>query len=307
MSETYQPDGQFVDRLEWQLASEYRRTNRLKPSPGKIAVSRKVMAMTLVAGILVTGVAMTKAADFIKDSWRKKIEIARAETEIQVKEAHLAATGEMESRAKMRYSNGLIREEEYMTARLASESAALDLKRSRLNLDEVRMSGVGPRDELYSPLVGGRDFVSERLQLEIKQIDLYLELLKTHTERVKQLVEENMVQEGEMDHIQADITAQTVITEKIQKRLDLRKRFLDGEFTAREVEIKDRMIGAERSLQLAQSNVDSLKQQLKRLETLQTQGMTSQTEIQQLQYALEAAQAELRLATLEIEVLEQIK
>jgi hypothetical protein len=266
-----------------------------------------MVAIALIAGILVTGVAMTKAADYIKDSWRKKIEIARAETDIQVKKAHLAAMGEMESMAKMRFSDELIHEEEYRATQLASDCAVLDLKRSQLNLDEVRMSGVTPRDELYAPMVGGRDFVSERLQLEKKQIVLHLELLETHTRRVKQLVEQNLAHRDQMDLIQRDIDAQRVKTDKIQKRLDLRKRFLDGESTAREVEIEDRMIGAERSLQLAQSKLDSLKQQLKRLETLETQGMISPTETQQLRYALDAAQAKMRLAALEMEVLEQIK
>ena len=110
-----------------------------------------------------------------------------------------------------------------------------------------------------------------------------------------------------MDLIQRDIDAQRVKIEKIQKRPDLRESFLDGESTASEVEIENRMIGAERSLQLAQSKVDSLKHQLKRLETLETQGMISPTETQQLRYALDAVQVELRFAALEMEVLEQIK
>ena len=67
------------------------------------------------------------------------------------------------------------------------------------------------------------------------------------------------------------------------------------------------MIGAERSLQLAQSKVAFLKQQLKRYESLEAQRMISPTETQKLLYALDGAQAELRLAALEMEVLEQIK
>ncbi|MDH5466582.1 MAG: hypothetical protein OEY25_04115 [Candidatus Aminicenantes bacterium] len=307
MSEIYEPDGQFLERLEWQLSSEYRRTNRLKPSSGKIAVPRRMVAITCMVGILMTGVAMIKAAEYIQDSWRKKIEIARAETEVKLKKAHLESTREMASRAEMRFSNGLVREEEYRVIQIAAKRAELDWNKSLLNLDEVKASGAAPRNELYAPEVGGRDFVSERLKIEIKEIELDLELFRSRVERLKQLVEKGLVQGDEFGLIQSEIAARKVTIDKIQKRLDLRKRFVAGEITAQEVEIKDRMTIAERNLHLAQSMVDSLSEQLKRLKTLETKGMISPLEIKQMQYALDAAQAELELATLEMDVLKKLK
>ncbi len=97
MSKNYEPENQFLERLEWQLSSEYRRTSRLKSSPEKIALSRRLVAVSLMVGILMTGVAMIKATEYIKDSWRRKIEIARIETEVKLKEAHLESTREMVS------------------------------------------------------------------------------------------------------------------------------------------------------------------------------------------------------------------
>ena len=89
MSKRFEPDTQFVDRLEWQLATEFRRREHLKPAPGRIAVPRSLAVISLVAGVLLLGVAATKAADLIKDSWRKKIEVARLETEVKIKTALL--------------------------------------------------------------------------------------------------------------------------------------------------------------------------------------------------------------------------
>ncbi len=109
MTKTYEPDSRFVERLEWQLASEYRRTNRLKPSSGKVVVPRRMVAVALLVGVLTTGVAVIKAAEYIKDSWRKGIEIARVGTEVQLKKAHLESTREMAARAETRASIGAIR------------------------------------------------------------------------------------------------------------------------------------------------------------------------------------------------------
>jgi hypothetical protein len=307
MSKSYEPDSQFVERLEWQLSSEYRRTNRLKSSSGKISFSRRIVAIAGIVGTLMAGVTVIKAAEYIKDSWQKKIEIARVETEVKLKKAHLESTREIESRAKMRFSNGLIREEEYRVIKLAAEKAGLDLKKSELNLDEVKVSGVIPRNELYAPVVGGRDFVSERLKVERKEVELDLELFMRRLERFKQLVEKDMVRGDRLDDIYAVVAARKVTIDKIQKRLDLRKRFVAGEITAHEVEIKGRITVAERNLHLAKARVDSLKEQLKRLKNLETRGLISQTEIKSLQYTLNTAQAELELATLEMDVLEKIK
>ncbi len=307
MNEMYEPDNQFLERLEWQLSSEYRRANSLKTSSGKVAVPRMGVALSLVLGLLVTGVAVTKAADYIRDSWRKKIELARAETEVKLGKAHLESVKAVESKAELRVSSGLIREDEYLIMKLAAERADLDLKRSQLNLDEVKITGEVPRNELYAPKVRGRDFVSERLKIEKKEVELNLEQLRSHRTRIQQLTKENLVSKQGLDLIQADIAGQDMMIKKIQERLDLRKSFLSGEVTAQEIEIKGRLIAAERNLHLAQTRVDTLKQQLVRLKDLETQGKISSLEVKVLQYGLDAAQAELKLAVLEKDVLKAIK
>jgi multidrug resistance efflux pump len=307
MSKTYEPDSQYVERLEWQLSSEYRRANRLKSFSGKIAVPRGMVAIAVVVGILMTGVAVTKAADYIKDSWRKKIEVARIETDILMKKAHHEFAAELALQAKERFSNGLIREEEYLTIKLAADRAQLDRQRSQLNLDEVNMSGEAPRNELYAPLVGGRDFVSDRLMLEKKDLEMEIYLLMRHLKRYKQLAETGLIQNHELEQVQTESASQELRLDKLLKRLDLRISFLEGELTAQEVEIQDRMTAAERNLHLAQTKVKFLKEQLERLEKLESLGTVTHMEVLQLQYAFDAAKAELNLASVEMNVLRNIK
>ncbi|MBE0712969.1 MAG: hypothetical protein IH583_11345 [Candidatus Aminicenantes bacterium] len=307
MTKTYEPDSKFVERLEWQLASEYRRANRLKAAPGKVAVPRRMVAVTLVAGVLLAGVAAIKAADYIKDSWRKGLEIARVGTEVQLKKAHLESTREMAARAETLASSGLIREEESHVLKLGVEKAALDLDKSLLNLDEVKASGVAPRDELYAPVMGGRDFVSERLKIQIRGDEGDLELLGSRLDRSKRLVEVGVVSVGDLDLIQAEIAARMAMIDETRKRIDLRKRYVAGEVSAQEVEIGDRMAVAEKNLRQAQTKVDSLMKQMERSEAQEALGLVSPRETSQLRYALDAAQAELKLATLEVDVLGRIK
>ena len=307
MNKNYEPDNQFVDRLEWQLSSEFRRANRLKTSSGKIAVSRRIVAIDITIGVLMTGVAVTKAADYIKDSWQKKIEMARVETEVELKKVQLESIREIASYIKARVSNGLIREDEYQAMKIAVKKAELDFKKSQLNLEEVQMSGEIPRNELYAPLVGGRDFVSERLELDKMEIELEIYLISRHLKRIKKLTEEGLIQDHELDQVMTVIANQEAHLDKIQQRLDLRSSFLEGEITAREVEIESRLTAAENHLHHAQSKVDSLEQQLTRFQALEARGAITRSENRQLEFALDAAQAELKLAVLEMDVLKKLR
>lgn len=307
MSKNYEPDSGFLEKLEWQLSSEFRRKNRLKSSAGKIIVSRRMAAVACMAGAVMMGVTVLKAADYIKDSWRKKIEIARAETDLKLSEVYQKSIEARAEKAEIRFSNGLVREDEYRLLNLASRRSELDVEKSRLNLEEVETSGQPPRDELYAPVVGGRDFVSERLAIEIEGIELDLEQLLVHWDRLKNLTENDLVSEDELNAVQSEIAGRDVMIDKIHKKLELRKRFVDGEVSAQEVEIEGRMTAAENNLHRAKSKVDLLNKRLARLKSLEDQAMIDPAELKQMQFALDAAQAELELAVLEKEVLEKVK
>ena len=307
MTKTYEPDSQFVERLEWQLASEFRRTNRLKPSAGKVAVPRRMVVATLLVGVLLTGVAVIKAAEYIKDSWRKKIEVARVETEVKLRKAGLEFTREEASTAKTRFSTGLIQEEEYQVSKLAADKAALDLEISLANQNEVTASGETPRNELYAPVIGGRDFVSERLKVERTELELDLTALKSRAERLERMVKLGVVSADELDQVQGQIVAQSAMLNKAQKRLDLRNRFVLGEAPAREVEISDRIIVAESNLARARKLVEAQKKRLEWMQDREALGLISKSSVQQVQYGLDEARAELSLAALEMEVLGKVK
>lgn len=307
MPKSFEPDSQFVDKLEWQLSSEFRRMSRLKPAVGKVAVPRWVVAFSLAAGVLLMGVAAIKAADSIKGAWRKKIEIARLETDVKLKRAFLEFKRESASKAETQASVGLIRDDEYSAMKLATERSALDLERSLLDLDEVKASGETPRNELYAPAVDGHDFVSERLVIERKVLDLDLGLRRARDERLKQRVDLGLAPHDWLDESLASTAVQEAGIGDIEKRLDLRKQFIAGAMTAEEVEIQDRMTAAERDLRQAQSTVDSLKKRLESLQAKEAVGMISDTEVQQVQFGLDAAQAQLSLALLEKDVLSKLK
>jgi hypothetical protein len=146
MSESIVPDDLFVDRLEWQLASEYRRKQLLGPVRPKIVLPRRVAVTLLIVGLFMSGVTAIKAAEYFKDSWRKKIEIARVETDVRLKEALRESTRQSAARLKHLFSLGLVEPGEDRVADFSVKNAGLAVDKSLLNRDEVGASGASPRD-----------------------------------------------------------------------------------------------------------------------------------------------------------------
>ena len=308
MSSRFEPDDKFVDRLEWQLASEFRRREHLKPAPGRIAVPRSVVALSLAAGVLLMGVAATKAADLIKDSWRKKIEVARLETEVRIKTAFLELKKDRAAQAESRYSIGLVSEDEALVAKLGADRAAADREISVLDLEEAKESGEAPRNEIYAPLVGGRDFVGERLGIEKKALQADLDLRRARTESaLRHQVELGLAPKSALSEFAAMLAGQEAGLEDIENRLALRQRFLAGEISAGEMEIQARMSAAEKELREAQSSIDTIRPRLEDLRAKAAAGLVEIDEVKGWELGLSAAQAKADLALQEIEILKTIR
>ncbi len=308
MSKHIEPDPQFVDRLEWQLASEFRRRDQLKPAPGRIAVPRPVFVLGLAAGVLLLGVAATKAADIIKDSWRKKIEIARLETEVKIKTAFLESWKEWSAQMENKRALGMISNEETLASKSASQEAAAELGRAILDLEEAKASGEAPRNELYAPLVGGRDFVSERLEVEKRSWRFEMDLRRERIEpTLRHRVELGLIPKSDLDDVLAWLSVDEAGIKDIENRLALRRRFLAGEISAGELEIQTRMSAAEKDLSEAQSEIDTVGKGMEDLRAKEAVGLVPNSVVKAAQLALDAAQAKADLAAQVIEILKKIR
>jgi outer membrane protein TolC len=308
MSDRFEPDAKFVDRLEWQLASEFRRREHLKPAPGRIAVPRPIFVIGLAAGVLLLGVAATKAADLLKDSWRKRIEVARLETEVKIKTAFLDFKELRFRQAEEKFKAGLIGADGLHGNRLARGNAVFEVEKALLDLEEVRASGQAPRDELHAPLVDGRDFVSERLEARKRALESDILLRRGRTEGYwKQRFDLGLIAESELEDRRAMVAVQETELEAVETRLGLRRQILSGALSAEQLEIRIRMAEAEKELGAARREIGSMK---KHLDTQQAQflaGLITEEEMRGTRMVLDAAQARAEQALQEIEILKKIR
>ena len=182
----HQPSPEFVSRLENDLGSEYRRLDRLGPidhANGRFGKWIRTAAYTL-AGLLV-GATSVSMAQRIENA--ERIELVRSQVETSAKLA--AESVELNRRALEAVVQaaeiGLTPTSAILSARSRLVEAEADLALAQLDIEELTASGRPVRADISSPRVNGRDFVTERLQIELdaaSQREMHLAQLVEATE-----------------------------------------------------------------------------------------------------------------------------
>lgn len=108
-----------------------------------------------------------------------------------------------------------------------------------------------------------------------------------------------MAPEDEGLSLKAELAARQAFLEEIQGRMELRRRFLEKQVTALEVEIHGRLAEAEKTLKAASARVEELQVKLTELSLKASLGLVPPGEVRALQAELESTKAVMKLASIE--------
>jgi hypothetical protein len=302
MINNHAPKKDFVHRLEEQLTADFRRQERFQNHRQRLKIPRYLGVIILILSSMMAGVVIIKAAEQIKDSWKRELALAQVETALQIKEARLKVVKEIFDSVKEQKAKGLVGDEQLLNVKVAKDHMDLELARAKIDFQEVKATGRAPQNELFAPLVAGEDFVSHRLQLDKKRADLEVELLR---KQMGVQIEQGQVSDGQLEVGNRVLLERKKATQEITYRLQLRTEFLQGKLTPWEVEIKEKLSKARDNLHQAERSHELLKLQLKRMGDLEKAGTIKTQEVNAIQYELTASEAQLRLARLEVSLLQQ--
>ena len=160
------PADEFRAKLEQSIRVAIRRE-----SPAGVATRRRLAPFLRNAAMLAAGVVLgvgTQVASAQVQDARQRSELEAAH-ELDRRMAVMRVQVALEEHARVRQSfeSGALSQQSLLAA--ATELRATQLAVSRIDLDlaEIRLTSVAPRDELWAPLVGKRDFVRERIKLDV--------------------------------------------------------------------------------------------------------------------------------------------
>jgi len=300
MLNKHEPDPGFVQSLEWQLRRELRRSTEVsQPNPA----TRYLKITALMLCSITLGAMAMDTTQQIQESWRSELLEARLEVQLQMARQRLE---------KQIETLGLRSDQDLAHHELAIAEAKAHAEVLELKLEEIRQSGREPLGELSSPLVDGRDFVSERVETRMEAARLRLDVTQRAGEATLQRVEAGLIRNIEGKAAAMSILEAELELQSLSRQLDLRSSYLDSAITAIEAELMLLEEEARTRIMLVNERWRFFNDELQRLQALIEAGMISpvaavdvQTQLAEIESELRQADEELRIVRDELERREQ--
>jgi hypothetical protein len=292
---THRPDAQFREQLEWEVARAFRRRRRLAASQRARSLNHLRAAAIVVVSVALGASATLASAQIRTDARRDSLlDAARADATLAAARVQIARAELAEVSRKVQVgAAGASEERDAQTDLRAMEAQAA---RAQYNIEEITAGSQAPRDDLTAPLVGGRDFVKDRLQLDLmvaQQLLTKREAARADAERRARLGAGSEVAQLEAESAVSRARANLAV---LAERLTLRQEFLQRGTSAEVLARKLNEFQVKQDVMVVQSELSAARARLDLVERQQRVGAASDVDL--LRAQLEVKQRELDLQQL---------
>src|SRR5262245_11028827 len=235
MRDKHVPHEAFVERLESEIGREERRRNAHTTSSGWMQQWSIKSAVALVALVLVSmaaGGAVLAAAYQAQDNERRDALTLSYQRQLTLERDRLKLAQDQLQNAQQRVSMGLGSEDAVSDARVKLIQAESAVKVVQLQLEEIRITKQEPQSQVTSPLVSGRDFVSERWKIEIEVPRTALDAEQKRLATAQRRVDIGVADPSDVSTSRARVIEIEAGIQTFQRKLEIRQQFLKGEFDA---------------------------------------------------------------------------
>lgn len=300
MRDRHDPDPRFLEHLEWQLGRELRRG---RSAAGMTRQGVRVLKIAgLMLGSVALGAAGMGASQQLSEAWRKELLQARLEVQLEQARQRVRMQQETLQLARERVEEGTQEERELMYLEFQIAQAEADAKATELELAEVRNSGREPLGELSSPLVDGRDYVSDRIRVRMDVARRYLDIVRQEQSRTRQMVDAGMVDERELQARSLAALEAELQLEAMRRQLELRRAYLRSEVSAVEAELQSLETEAQNRVTLLQRQLQYYQEELDRVRETVGASSSGAIALSRMETRLAEVEGQLRLANAELDI-----
>jgi hypothetical protein len=291
------PTPEFRAHLESEISRAYRRQIRLgAPGPAREPRRGRLRAVGLLAICVAVGTASGIVSAQARDFARRDslLEAARAELAIMALRLDIARA-QFES-ASQKARIGALDGQGVASAESELRSMETRAARAKLNIEEIEVSSQAPRDELSAPLVNGRDFVTERIRLDLVNAQQQLTLAEGAVGTIEGRVRAGAVSELSRGEAQVHVERARRALAVLAERLSLRREFLEKATPADELsrrleaaQLRQDVRVAEQALALARARAANVDRQ---------RAVGAATELDALRARMDVMEREVELSLL---------
>ena len=300
----HHPDPDFVARLEGQLTTEYRRLERLGDLHGwRPAFGRSVRAAIYILSGLLLGAASVTMAQRAQNAEELGLLQLQASTKVSLAEQEVELNRRVLDDITGQVAAGTMVPTALQSAQAALVGAEARLDLAELDVEEVNAGGGPVRNEITAPLIGGRDFFSERLQIGLDQVSARAPTLEEVIRLAEVRVQAGTADSESLRPLTMERARLAAEAEQMRGALALRQSFLDGSIDAAEAELRHRLLLARTRRQFAEAELAALRAANAKLQEGLAVGVVTQSAAVAMQRDLLQAEAEMQMAEIEVQLI----
>lgn len=232
---SHEPSAEFRAHLEWQIETAMRRESRLAEPVTASAPSGWVRTAIVVLVALAIGGAAGIASERVQDAKTRGQLIENAKSELALMQMRVEmARGEYQD-ARRRFEIGAAPSDTLERTERQLRAMESALNRLKLDIEETERTSAPPRNELNAPLVGDRDFVRDRLKLELDTAQQELTAAEEGVAKAKARFHAGLVPPAALLQADSHLALAKHHMQELRLRFELRQRFLQDQINAEEL------------------------------------------------------------------------
>ena len=258
--------------------------------------------MAVLAGGI-AGVASGRVQDARQRD--RLLETARSEENLARVRLDLVRATYDETRG--RFDVGTADRETLLSVEREMRAMEASLARIHLDVEEIQTTSAPPRNDLDAPLVGRRDFVRERLTLEMGTAQNAMTMAERNVAQAEGRVKVGMAPPAARLQAAAELAKARSHLQLLRATLELRERYLKGEIkrdalmpTMRRTELTFQLDRSQREIEIARQRVDEVRRMV-------DVGQATELDLKRAEVDLLERQVEIQRVQRELEVLGAVK
>jgi hypothetical protein len=305
LNESHEPTPEFLAHLEWQIQTALRREDRLT-SPVSASRRRFGAALLIIAALTTGGIAGI-ASERVQDARQRSQLVEAARSEVTLLNVRLELVRATYEDMRRKFEVGTADREALLSVEREVRALEASLARARLDIQEIEMTSSVPRNDLDAPLVGKRDFVRERLALDMAAAQSGLTTAEQAVAQAQQRIEVGAAPAAARLQPEGELAQARLRMQELRAKLELRQRFLKGEIKAdalasemRRVELTLQRTRSQRELEIARQRVDEVRR-------LFEVGQGTELDVKRAEVELLERQLEIKGIQRELEIIGGVK
>jgi hypothetical protein len=279
------PTAEFREYLEGEITREFRRHRSFA----------RLRLTAVLLGTLAAGTTAGLASAQIRQGAQRDSLLETALSDMALVVLRLEMTKKLMEDFEVRLKAGAVGPSVLANAQSEHRQMEALAARAKLNVDEIRASSLPPRDDLNAPRVGGRDFVAERVQ-----IDLFLAQQRLTAAEQAQAEAERQSRVGTVGELAVLEAGLKVIKERaalgtLAERQKLRKEFIDQGTAGDQLNRRYQQAQVRLDAYVAQETVNVLRRRLDAVRKQHAAGTATELDLLRAEYELKEKEYEFQM------------